>query len=57
MKLYYKICSGLGVDKYRVQVQKLGSRKLGSCKGGRNDFWNLEWVGNISVMVCECYGT
>ena len=30
MRLYYKICSGSGVDKYQVQVQKLGSGNLRS---------------------------
>ena len=27
-----------------------------SCGGGRNCYWNPEWAGNLSVMVCGCYG-
>ena len=25
--------------------------------GWQKGYWNLEWAGNLSVMVCGCYGT
>jgi len=31
MRLYYKQCSGPGVDNNQVRAQKLGSGNLGSC--------------------------
>ena len=36
--------------KHRTWFQE--SRK--SCGGGRKGYWNLEWVGNVSVVVCGC---
>jgi len=24
--------------------------------GSGKGYWNLEWAGNLSVMVCGCYG-